>query len=251
MRNFECCPLDKTDDGASSALYKQIVRHIRNWIREGKIKEGETLPSERELTRIFDVSRVPVREALKTLEYIGIVEQVRGKGVFVKRVSMDHVLDKVDFVMDEPIHAVIELFEVREGFEIQAVKLAAQRRTEEDLDDMEMILLETKRNIRMEKGIEALSVKFHSALIRATHNEIFIKIYAFLSNYLNYSRQHSQKDTVRRKEVLAYHTKIWEQIRDRDVDGAVSAMAGHLDAAKKIVEAAASGKGREEDGGRI
>ena len=84
-------PIDKIIDKSSNALYTQIVQQIRQWIKEGRLKEGDQLPSERELAQIFDVSRVPVREALKILEFLGAVQHIRGKGVFVKKINVNQV----------------------------------------------------------------------------------------------------------------------------------------------------------------
>ncbi len=71
--------LNKLMDKSSEVLYAQIVERIRVWIIKGYLKEGDTLPSERELAQMFDVSRMPVSQALKILEFLGVVQHIRGK----------------------------------------------------------------------------------------------------------------------------------------------------------------------------
>ena len=102
-------PIIKKAHGADSAtvrldlsqeaepLYSQIVGHIRNWIRSGRFREGDALPSERELAATFNVSRVPVREALKILEFLGVVHYVRGRGVRVKKMRISDLLGNLEF----------------------------------------------------------------------------------------------------------------------------------------------------------
>ncbi|HWR31396.1 MAG TPA: winged helix-turn-helix domain-containing protein, partial [Negativicutes bacterium] len=76
-------PINRDGNNETDALYMQIVERIRQWILKGQLKDGDLLPSERDLAQMFDVSRVPVREALKVLEFLGAVKHVRGKGVYV------------------------------------------------------------------------------------------------------------------------------------------------------------------------
>lgn len=233
--NIEKQPLTKVSNRGTGALYHQIVEYIRLWIREGKLKEGDMLPSERELTKIFDVSRVPVREALKSLEFMGIVEQVRGKGVFVKKINITQVLNNVDFMIDKKIHTLLDLFEAREAIELYAVRLAAERRTNEDIVQMELALLETRENIILKKSIVDVSVKFHTAMIKATHNDVLIRINYFLNDLLSYSREQSHKDIKRHKEVLKFHTNILKCIKAKDANAASEVLAEHLRLGKEVI----------------
>lgn len=234
-RNTESKRLNTVIDKSSRSLYQQIVEHIRNWIREGKLKEGDLLPSERELTKVFDVSRVPVREAIKTLEFLGAVERVRGKGVFVKRININQVLNNVDFVMEHPGDTLNDLFEAREAIELYAVRLAAERRTPADLEEMEAILIDMEKNIEMGKSISDVSIDFHAAIFTAAHNAILIKINSFLTDLLYYSRQYSQKDPKRYPIILEDHRNIWQAIKEQDPGRAAIFMAEHLRRAQKVI----------------
>ena len=72
----------------SDTLYRQIAEIWREKIVTGEYKPGDALPSERDISESLGVSRIPVREAMKSLEYLGIVKQVRGKGVFVQKTAL-------------------------------------------------------------------------------------------------------------------------------------------------------------------
>jgi len=187
--------LNKLADKNSEALYIQIIGRIRMWIIKGHLKEGDALPSERVLAEMFDVSRMPVSQALRILEFLGVVQHIRGKGVCVKKIDIHHILNNIGFLMLDPQRGLHDLFEAREAIEVQAARLAAERRTTEDLDAMEDALLEMERNIAMRKDVMNASIRFHTALIMASGNDILIKINEFLMELLRYSRQESLKET--------------------------------------------------------
>lgn len=214
----------------AESLYAQIVERIRQWIQNGHLKESDPLPSERELATMFNVSRVPVREALKSLEFLGAVQRVRGKGVFVKKVSMNQVLDNVDFLMPDPAIALHELFEAREAIECQAARLAAARRTDKDIALMEDAIDAMERNIFRNRDVEVLetSGRFHSALMGAAHNIVLHKVNDFIAALFAYARQQVLMDSRDQKSALHYHKKILRAIAAEDADGAVEVMRKHL-----------------------
>ena len=220
--------LNKLMDKSSEVLYTQIVERIRVWIIKGYLKEGDTLPSERELAQMFDVSRMPVSQALKILEFLGVVQHIRGKGVCVKKIDMHQLLNNIGFLMLDPQRGLPDLFEARRAIEVHAAKLASQRRTKEDLDAMEDALLEMERNIIMKKNVDKASMRFHSALIAAADNDVIVKVNDFLAELLRYSRQKSLKDVSRQDVAVAYHKRIFQAILEQNENKAGSAMDEHL-----------------------
>jgi len=221
-------PLDKTVQKKEAALYVQIFDRIRQWIRMGKLKEGDMLPSERELAEIFDVSRVPVREALKVLEFVGVVQNVRGKGVFVKKITVDNIIGNIDFVMMNPSHTAIDLVEVRAGIEIQAAYLAAERRGDEDLAVMSAALEATERELQGNGDGTGPVADFHSAVIVASHNAAIGEINQFLADWIGCLRQQFIKSTPSSDRGLKDHRAILERIEARDSRGAALLMQEHL-----------------------
>lgn len=225
----------KTAERQNDNLYSKIVDDIRLSIRNGDLKVGDKLLPERELAIHYDVSRVPVREALKILEFLGVIEQVRGKGVFIKKIEMKQVLSHIDFMIKDPEAALVDLFEAREAIETQAVYLAAIRHTEEDLALLQEAVIEMQINIELGKEVEKASVKFHTAVIAASHNQVLITINDLLSDLLSLSRQYSLKDPKRHTIALNYHRNIFIAIRDKDPEKAKALMYEHLTTAHKVV----------------
>lgn len=82
-------------DRNNKTLYGQIADILRERIMSGEFKPGDILPSERELAEEMQVSRIPVREAMKSLEYLGVVKQIRGKGVLVQTADLSNILKVV------------------------------------------------------------------------------------------------------------------------------------------------------------
>lgn len=228
--------LEKAPEKSSDTLYKQIVQRIRSWIIEGKLKEGDPLPSERELAKIFDVSRIPVREAVKILDFIGAVEHVRGKGVFVKKIEMTQFINNIDFLLKDPIHTISDLFEAREAIELQAVRLAAYRRTEDDIKAMEAEIIHMEHNIIMGRDVSDTSMDFHTAIIAASHNIVLSKINEFLAGLLRFSRKQSLSDPRRHEISLGFHKQIFEKIKEKDAEAAANIMREHLSIAKKAID---------------
>ena len=233
---FTRLPQGKILDKSSDNLYMRIVDDLREAIRLVHLSEGDLLPSERDLANFYDVSRVPVREALKVLEFLGVVQHVRGKGIFVKRIKMRQVLDHIEFMIMDPMHALFDLFEAREAIELQAVRLAAARRTAEDIAAMEAAIVEMQLNINLGKDVGTSSVKFHTAIVDATHNQVIPKLNEYLLDMLSISRQYSLKDPRRHEVALGYHQRILQKIIAQDADGAVAVMREHLDEARLVIQ---------------
>lgn len=228
-------PINRDENKETDALYMQIVERIRQWILKGQLKDGDALPSERDLAQMFDVSRVPVREALKVLEFLGAVKHVRGKGVYVKKIGIGHVLSNIDFLMTDPTHLLTDLYEARQGLESQAALLAAERRTESDLLLIESEIMEMEKVIVLGGDVGEASVQFHTAVISASHNAMLMRINEMLVDLLRFSRSRSLQKPSRYVDVLRDHRFILEKIRLRDGVGAAKALRDHLEVAKQVV----------------
>ncbi|MFA6366400.1 MAG: FadR/GntR family transcriptional regulator [Candidatus Hydrogenedentales bacterium] len=244
MRTEMIEPLDRSTSSGGSMLYTQIFHQIRQWIREGKLKEGDMLPSERDLAQLFDVSRVPVREALKILEFTGVAEQVRGKGLFIKKISINNLISNIDFVLMDSAHTLLDLFEAREGIEIQAASLAAQRWNEGDMAIMEEAIASMERKLRTGEEILDTSMSFHTAVIAASHNKAMWEINLYISDWLHIAREAIYKQTTLHEEGLRDHQEILDRIRHHDSEGAAQKMKNHLIRSKKVIEEAVAAAAR-------
>lgn len=87
---------EKKADG-SGRFYEYVIENIRQMIANGELQAGQKLPSERELAEKFNVSRVPIREALKILEYMGVLDSSPGDGTYLKNISVESLINKMNF----------------------------------------------------------------------------------------------------------------------------------------------------------
>ncbi|MBG0777540.1 MAG: FadR family transcriptional regulator [Desulfovibrionaceae bacterium] len=232
--------LPKSGEQTPNALSDQVVDRLRLWIKQGHLQEGDVLPSERELAKIFNVSRMPIRGALNTLKFLGVVQQVRGEGLVIKKIDVSEVINNIDFLLVNSLESLHELFEVRKVLEGHAALLAATRRTQEDLESIEDTLLEMERGIQLNRNVDISSSHFHTAIAKASHNNILIKINNFLAELLHYSFAESLKDTSRHEISLKRHKEIFQRIKEGDADGANAIMQRHLDESDEALAGSAS-----------
>lgn len=234
--------LDRLNVQSAHGLYRKIVEQIREMVIEGKLRAGEKLPSERDLADQFGVSRVPVREALKTLEFLGIVQYVRGDGVYIRAVNARDVLQNVEFAVqdNEDLHKTLEeLFEVRESIEVKAAQLAAKRRTEEDLEMLQAAVFDMERDVQLGRNHKQSSLDFHNGIIRASKNKLLCRVNEALLNLHQLWRQKSADAGGRGPIALDYHRRLVQAIRANDADTAGKLMCQHLRSAGKAVGVAA------------
>ncbi|MDR1826829.1 MAG: FadR family transcriptional regulator [Methylobacteriaceae bacterium] len=212
----------------TDSLYKQIVDLWKNKILSGEIKPGDMLPSERELAASLNVSRIPVREAMKVLEYLGIVEQIRGKGVFVRQLDPVELLNSLGPMYSVSSTLLADLFDVRLLFEPHAAYLAAQNATEDDLKMIERTILRTDADLMSGVPIHMDSMDFHSAVMTASHNAVLMMLTTFLVELQKQSRRSTHRNRARMEQAQEHHKEIFARLKARDPYGAADMMRKHL-----------------------
>jgi GntR family transcriptional regulator, transcriptional repressor for pyruvate dehydrogenase complex len=155
--------------------YEQIVRQIREAISSGALRPGDKLPPEAELAHQFGVSRPTVREALKVLEALNVLKSSTGPrgGTFVKELdplgAAEHLKESLALLLDVNGLTLEELYETREAIEIRTVRLAAQRRTDADLEALSRIIEED--NLKDSDSIVS-DISFHRAIAEASKSRM-------------------------------------------------------------------------------
>jgi GntR family transcriptional repressor for pyruvate dehydrogenase complex len=237
-------PLDVTQERLHSIkrrrLHEDIVQQFHGLIRQGKLKHGDRLPSERDLAERFKVSRSSVREAIRSLELQGLVVSRRGAGTFINTENLDSVVALVAAVLNTDGDNLADIFEMRHLLEPSLAALAAQRATPEEVQRMRQILKEQWRQIEArETGVDA-DTDFHFALASATHNAAVMKVVSAVEDILQKSRDQSLQVPGRPQRSLASHRQILDMIEARDVGGAQRAMEHHLTAVEPAMIASDS-----------
>src|SRR5216117_2250085 len=210
----------------STRIYEEIVRQVKQMIAEGRLKSGDRLPPERDLAEKFVVSRSSVREALRALESLGLVEIRPGEGTFVREVSVESLIEPLALMMVSQRGALAELFEARRLLEPGIAALAASRATLEEASEMERILEEQSKEIAEGRTGLVQDAAFHAAITRIAHA---------VMDLLTQSREESLNTPGRRQRSHQDHRRILIAIRERNEQGAREAMLDHLDAVEGLV----------------
>ena len=211
--------------------YEKILDWFNSQILSGELKQGDVIPSERELAARFGVSRVPVREALRILEYIGIIRNTP-EGMVVQQVDIQLLSPKADFAAQITRDTIEDLFEVRIFLESAAAYYAASRRTEDELERMRQSLEEMLKAIedpeREETELIAASHQFHFYVIEAAKNPVLENIYRNLFELLEVSKQYTLNRERVSSATLMDHEAILAKIEAKKPDEAAKYMRFHL-----------------------
>ena len=240
-RGIEIAPIKST------RIYEEIVRQVKQMIAEGRLKSGDRLPPERDLAEKFVVSRTSVREALRVLESLGLIEIRAGEGTFVRGVSVESLIEPLALVMAAQREAIGELFEARRVLEPAIAALAAGRATPEEIHEMERILEDQAKEIAAGKTGLAQDAAFHAAIGTAAHNRAITRIAHAIMDLLTQSREESLNTPGRPTRSHQDHRRILQAIARRNATVARQAMLDHLVAVEGLVLGTASehpGRGR-------
>ena len=211
------------------SLAELATRQLHDQVTGGTWPVGSRIPAETELAVQLGVGRSTVREAVRALVHVGLLESRQGAGTFVRALSTAGW---------EPLvrrAAVLEVYEVRGGLEFQAARLAASRRTEADIERIDAALDERRdawRRGRDRAFVEA-DLAFHRAVVAAAHNQLLERMYeefvstlreALLNFVMNDPLDHQVSETVQDA-----HTALAQAIRAGDHDAAIAATSANLD----------------------
>ena len=208
------------------SLHEDILRQMLQAIKDGEFASGEKLPREIDLAKQFQVSRNCVREAMKTLGWLGIISSVSGHGTFVTEHAQNKIFNTELLQYLTENSSFLELIETRIFIEPYIAFLAALRAKDEDIEALRQILEESK-NLKAESaGIDVAPVReFHDKLAEIAGNKIMIKILNSIKSEID-AQRNSYTDIPKPtwKDMLRCHTQIFEHVAARSPEKAFEAM---------------------------
>jgi GntR family transcriptional repressor for pyruvate dehydrogenase complex len=228
-------------------VYEDIVAQLKELIAEGKVKPGDQLPSERELSERFQVSRASVREAIRSLESMGWIQTRQGEGTYIAS-SVETLLASIAFTIQHQSDPLIQVFEARKILEPAIAALAAERATAEEVGGLEAILNEQALQVTEgETGVEA-DTRFHSTLADTAKNEVLLRLNEAIVNRLHETRERSLQTEGRPARSLAGHQEILRAIQSKDPAKAREAMLNHLETIEhNVLKSPYDSLSKEED----
>jgi GntR family transcriptional regulator, transcriptional repressor for pyruvate dehydrogenase complex len=226
-------------------LYEQLAARLLDYVEVTGLGIGDRLPSERDLAEALQVSRASVRQATVALEVRGTLEVRHGDGIYLRSLPNDsgHLME---LMMQR--HRLPEILEAREALETQLAALAAARRTEADVAEMDRALDAMATDIDADGLGEEGDKLFHEAVTRAARSPLLADFMAALAVPISDTRRSSLGEPGRPPRSLRAHRRILEAIRRGDVPGARQAMRRHVNMVADIGLLRWSAVERGEDG---
>ena len=210
-----------------SMLSEQIFHQIKDSIVRGEWLPGDKLPSENELCQLFHVSRVPIREALRKLCAIGVLETRRGEGTYVSCLTAGSFMNSLLPVLILNKKNMMDILQYRSLVEGESAALAAQNATDDDLFKLRESVETITTIARPCLEFSQADLRFHRVVAEATQNSLLKGIAVVVQDILlGYYRKINEIMGVER--AVYYHTLIYEAIRSRDADTARKWMNEHV-----------------------
>ncbi|NPV55030.1 MAG: FadR family transcriptional regulator [Firmicutes bacterium] len=222
-------------------IYELVAREIKDYIIRNNLGPGDRLPTEKELCEQFGVSRTSIREAVKSLQSLGIIETKQKEGIVLRNLDADALVDYLTFGLQFSEPTVLDLFEARCLVETGIMPLVADRATAEDIDDMAGAI-ETMENAGDDWEVHVRAdAEFHRVLIRASKNKALSAFADVIAKFFEMTR--SGASSTDRPRVVREHREILQAIREKDPCKAAEILRRHLQWYQ-----AASGAGYMENG---
>lgn len=220
-----------TNNMNSGKAYEKVIDYVKNKILNGELRLGEKLPPERELAQTLDVSRNSVREAIRTLDIMGVLSSQQGAGNYVSSNFEKNLVESMAmmFILQEMNYE--QLSQLRAGIEIKALDLAVDNKTQEQMLLLKQIVSEMAVSKNEERNV-VLDKKLHFTIAQASNNKLIIDILHALSSvmdiFISDLRREILSNSYSGDQLQESHEKLVECIERGDKEGAHQAMLNHF-----------------------
>ena len=210
-------------------LADRVASDLQNMIFT-KYQPGDKLPVENELAQLFSVSRVTVREAIRQLNTMGIVDVRQGEGTFVEQLTPSSFMRPMLPMLTLSDVDLADIFEVRMLIECRAAEYATQRATDEEIAQLKVTLEEMEEaalagDIRLHNEID---VRFHNEIAKCSHNQVITVICELITELIKESVFYSCSVPSHIVNSVVYHNRIYHALVERNASEVKQAMSEHL-----------------------
>ena len=215
-------------------VYEEVAKQIERLILK-KLRPGDKLPSERELAETLQVSRGSIRDAIRGLELLGLVEPRQGAGTIVREISADSLVNPFANALKRRKELVSELLDFRKMLEPPLAARAATHASAEEISEMEEILRRQEEKQKLGDAGVAEDAEFHYSVALASDNSVVLKVIDILMDLLRDTRARSLQVEGRPQKSLSGHRRILAAIKRHDAEAAKAAMRRHIEDVEEIV----------------
>lgn len=227
--NFVFEPIKK------SSLVTELTKQLLDYVFSGNIQPGEKLPTERQLQEVLHVGRSSIREAIKVLNVLGILDVRQGDGTYLVKRDSHFLMESIEWGLLLGEKNTLDVIEARQEIEISIVKYAAKRATDQEIEELWSIL-EDLKGASTKEFIE-IDVNFHLKLAEMAKNSVFkslfLSLQSLLRTWINLVMSEVSDTTFSYND----HLNIYIAVSQRNPERAEQAMRAHMeDATRRLIE---------------
>ncbi|MCY6484589.1 FadR/GntR family transcriptional regulator [Clostridium aestuarii] len=216
----------------NTKVYEQVIEQIKGMISDGTLKRGDKLPSERDLVQQLGVSRASIREALRALDIIGLIESRQGEGNFIRESFENGLVEPLSIMFMLNESKPKEIFELRKVMEIETAALAAKRISESELEVLKD-LVNKMENSNDEEIKVKIDKKFHYTIAHASGNFVIFNILNTLSTLIDAFIKDARKEILRKDKnkntINTQHEAIYNALKEHNPGEAATVMRKHME----------------------
>lgn len=220
-------------------LYQLVIDQIQEMIMTGKLKKGDKLPSERDLSEKMGVSRTSIREGLRALEIIGLIESRQGEGNYIKGNMESGFFEPLSVMFILSGGRPLDILEVRRTIEVEGAVLAAKRISEEQKEELKEIM-DGLRNAKDEKESSEYDRKFHYMIAKCTGNYLIMNLFnvitSLMRDFIKDARWEILQANKSQEFLVKQHQLICDAIIENDPEKSALAMKEHIEYIYNVVE---------------
>ena len=210
------------------SMAEQVVQRILDLVKGGHLVAGERLPAERELAVQLDVSRPTIREALRALSILGVLEIRHGGGVYVTSLDEDDLLSPLDFYVSLNADNLAELFDARMSYDAMIAGLAVERLSDGDIEQLQRLVDAQRAEPENADLFHDTDAEFHKIIFEASGNAFLCRVGKLLMALGETGRRAFLESTATRLRSIADHEVIVAALRARDHASAQQAVRQHM-----------------------
>lgn len=219
-------------------VYEQVVDQIKEMVRVGQIKKGDKLPTERVMAEELQVSRTSIREAMRALEVVGLIESRQGAGNYIREEFDDVLLEPLSIVFMLQNGTNKDIFELREVLELSTIFLSVMRISDEELKKLGELVERFKTSRDEEENVK-IDSEFHSIIVKGANNVLITNLLEGVSElvdkFISEGRRAILSDERNRGKLLDFHEKIYLAIKNRDAYSAYKHMQEYFQLIKENI----------------
>ena len=232
MSSFQAIP--------KTAVAEDIVTHLLQMIRDKKLRPGDKLPPERELALMLKVSRPSLREALRTLSVMRVVELRHGSGTYITALEPEKLVAHLDFVFALDDSTYFQLFETRKILEPAICALAAQHISDDELLQLDACVERSKLGLADHETYLQADLDLHTIIAQAARNPLLQRFMSSIQSLGRASRQRTSALPGVVEQTVQDHQAIIQALRNHQPEAASQAMLDHLEHIEQRLQQARS-----------